>query len=157
METKELESLHVLVVDDDSFLRDICSTLLRELGVRSVTEAADGSDALRLVRSSIAAYDVILCDIDMPVMDGFEFLKQLRSNKYIKHNDIPVLLLTSGAEERIGVREDHLRYPVDERTLSLTGIRHIYTKWAPRIWALGALEHLNATTFSRVNIGKHIN
>ena len=100
METKELESLHVLVVDDDSFLRDICATLLRELGVRSITEAADGSEALRLIRSSIEAYDVILCDIDMPVMDGFEFLKQLRSNKYIKHNDIPVLLLTSGAEER---------------------------------------------------------
>jgi two-component system chemotaxis response regulator CheY len=100
METKELESLNVLVVDDDAFLREICATLLRELGVRSVTEAKDGSEALRLVRSTISVFDVILCDIDMPVMDGFEFLKQLRSNKYIKHNDIPVLLLTSGAEER---------------------------------------------------------
>ncbi len=53
METTGLESLHVLVVDDDSFLREICSTLLRELGVGSVTEATDGSEALRAVRSSI--------------------------------------------------------------------------------------------------------
>lgn len=100
METKTLESLDVLVIDDDAFLREICATLLHELGVRSVTEAKDGSEALRIIRASVNRFDVIMCDLDMPVMDGFEFLKQLRTNKYVKHSDTPVLLLTSGAEER---------------------------------------------------------
>ena len=62
-------------------------------------------------------------------MDGFEFLKQLRSNKYIKHNDIPVLLLSSGAEERkvhdaihLGIH-GYLLKPMSKTTSGITSLR----------------------------------
>ena len=61
METKELESLDVLVVDDDAFLREICATLLRELGVRSITEAKHCGSLDRRFRCSMSSYATSTC------------------------------------------------------------------------------------------------
>lgn len=72
----QLDGLTMLVVEDHDFQRRTAVMLLRKLGVGTVTEAADGSAALALLRDS-AGPDVILCDVDMPGMDGVEFIRHV--------------------------------------------------------------------------------
>jgi EAL domain-containing protein (putative c-di-GMP-specific phosphodiesterase class I)/DNA-binding SARP family transcriptional activator/AmiR/NasT family two-component response regulator len=71
-----LAACSVLVVEDHDFQRRTATMLLRTLGVGSVTEAEDGVAALRLLATSTLP-DVILCDIDMPGMDGVEFIRHV--------------------------------------------------------------------------------
>ena len=68
--------LSVLVVEDHDFQRRTAVRLLHGLGVSKVAEAADGSAALQLLAHS-AQPDVIICDIDMPEMDGVEFISRV--------------------------------------------------------------------------------
>lgn len=67
--------MHILVIDDDASLRDIVSRQLTRAG-HTVTEATEGGQALLLL--SAEAFDVILTDLDMPNLDGFELLRHLR-------------------------------------------------------------------------------
>ena len=66
-----------LVVDDDPVQRLIATSLLRDLGVPTIVQASDGLEALALVRDSESQFQITLCDLDMPGMDGVEFLSQL--------------------------------------------------------------------------------
>jgi DNA-binding SARP family transcriptional activator/EAL domain-containing protein (putative c-di-GMP-specific phosphodiesterase class I)/AmiR/NasT family two-component response regulator len=75
-ETGPLGQYAVLVVEDHAFQRRTASALLRRLGVGSVLEAGDGSAALELL-AEVAPPDVIICDIDMPAMDGVEFIRHV--------------------------------------------------------------------------------
>ena len=68
--------LSVLVVEDHPFQRRTALALLRALGVGTLAEAPDGTVALELLADS-ALPDVILCDIDMPGMDGVEFIRRV--------------------------------------------------------------------------------
>jgi DNA-binding SARP family transcriptional activator len=70
----------VLVVEDHDFQRRIALMLLRGLGVGTLSEAADGIAALDLLERS-AAPDVIVCDIDMPGMDGVEFIRHVAQRR----------------------------------------------------------------------------
>jgi len=71
-----LAALSVLVVEDHDFQRRTALTLLGRLGVGSLAEAQDGVAALELLGRS-APPDVIICDIDMPGMDGVEFIRNV--------------------------------------------------------------------------------
>lgn len=64
-----------LVVDDSSVIRKIASRILTEMDF-SIVEAADGAQALEICKRELP--DAVLLDWNMPVMDGFEFLQQLR-------------------------------------------------------------------------------
>lgn len=66
----------VLVVEDHAFQRRTAAHVLRSLGVTEVLEASDGASALALL-GRVAPPDVILCDIDMPGMDGVEFVRRI--------------------------------------------------------------------------------
>ncbi len=88
----------VLVVDDDADLRARLRTLLERVGLQ-VTEAADGQEALAEVDRRVPG--LVLLDLMMPVMDGFAFLKALRTRPHGSH--VPVVVLTARdmtAEER---------------------------------------------------------
>jgi EAL domain-containing protein (putative c-di-GMP-specific phosphodiesterase class I)/DNA-binding SARP family transcriptional activator len=78
--TDPFTKLSVLVVEDHDFQRRTAVMLLRKLGVGAVTEAADGAAALALLHDS-AAPDVIVCDIDMPGMDGVEFIRHVAARE----------------------------------------------------------------------------
>ncbi len=85
----------VLVVEDHDFQRRTALTLLRGLGVGRLTEAADGAAALALLETS-AAPDVIVCDIDMPGMDGVEFIRHVAARRLAS-----AVAIASGLDRRV--------------------------------------------------------
>ncbi|MGE0327092.1 MAG: diguanylate cyclase [Polyangiaceae bacterium] len=105
----------VLVVDDDAATRLLTSRWLSRAGMR-IVEAEDGQQALDAVRGSPASISVIVLDVMMPVMDGYEVLARLSSDP--ETSGIPVVLLTAHAndEEDVirGIQHgayDHLAKP----------------------------------------------
>ncbi len=86
-----------LIVDDSSVMRKIVERALRQAGIDSlvVHEAGNGTEALDLLRAK--AFDLILSDINMPSMDGLEFLRQLRSQNLAPH--VPVVMITTESSE----------------------------------------------------------
>lgn len=76
-----ISGLSVMVVEDHGFQRRMAVRLLSELGVRKVSEAADGSSALRLLEGGVPSPDVLVVDLDMPGMDGIEFIGHIARQK----------------------------------------------------------------------------
>ena len=76
---------HILVVDDHAANRDLMTTLLAYAG-HSTSEAADGLEALQRVRAEQPA--LVICDILMPTMDGYEFVRQLRADPQLAHTEV---------------------------------------------------------------------
>ena len=75
---KPMDQLKVLVVDDDPFQLEVISDSLMELGVRHVTQATGGAMALNLItQNKNAPFDLMLSDLHMPGMDGFEFMAEV--------------------------------------------------------------------------------
>jgi two-component system, chemotaxis family, chemotaxis protein CheY len=87
----------VLIVDDSSVMRKIVERSLRQAGftVSEVHEANNGAEALELVQNN--EFDLILSDVNMPTMDGLEFVRQLRSLE--KGKEVPVVMITTEASE----------------------------------------------------------
>ena len=90
-----MEDLRILVVDDFSTMRRIISNLLKESGFGHIDEAEDGAIALRMLRS--ADYDFVVSDINMPNMNGFQLLAEIKADSETKH--IPVLMVTAEARK----------------------------------------------------------
>jgi len=82
----------VLLVEDDSFLREICSKKLAKEGF-SVFEAVDGEQAVKNLEK--IEPDIILLDVILPAIDGFEVLSQIRSSKNEKVKKTPVIMLSN--------------------------------------------------------------
>jgi len=70
-----MQDMKVLIVDDDLFMINLTTRMLKKLGIDAVVSAADGSDGLKQAASE--GPDIILCDLNMPGMDGLEFLRHL--------------------------------------------------------------------------------
>jgi two-component system chemotaxis response regulator CheY len=86
-------SLRILVVDDQSFMRNMVKAILKGLGVGEVDTAEDGSKAINLMNA--ANYDAIFCDWNMPNVTGIEVLRRMRSLPgYFK---VPFIMLTAEA------------------------------------------------------------
>src|SRR3972149_1537364 len=71
----DLQSLRMMVVEDQAVPRQVAVAILRCMGVAEIFQAEDGQDALEQIRGSVGALDVIICDLDMPRMDGVEFIR----------------------------------------------------------------------------------
>jgi CheY-like chemotaxis protein len=84
----------VLLVEDDRFLRRACEKSLRQQGF-TVSTAPDGEEALRAIHADPP--DIILLDLLMPKVSGFEVLKDVRSDE--KTRSIPVIILTNSSKE----------------------------------------------------------
>ena len=78
----------LLVVDDEQFLRDAVATLLGSLGF-TVESAGTGTEALRLARAR--PFDLLILDVMLPDLDGFEIVQRLRRDR----NHVPVIFLTA--------------------------------------------------------------
>ncbi len=79
----------VLVVDDSASVRNFVSTALEKKGF-STLKASNGKEALKIMKNE--GVDLIITDLEMPVMDGFEVITKIRKQK--KFNDIPIVILT---------------------------------------------------------------
>ncbi len=88
--------MKILLVDDSGTMRTIQKRCLNSMGVKDISEAADGLAALDLCRSE--SFDIILSDWNMPKMDGMEFLKEFRK----LDSRTPFIMITTEAErERV--------------------------------------------------------
>jgi len=95
-----VKKLKVLIVDDSAVMRKIVERALRQAGLEigEVLEASNGAEAL--VEVEKGSLDIILSDINMPVMDGLEFLKNL--SKVEAGKGVPVVMITiEGSEARV--------------------------------------------------------
>ena len=92
-----MQSKRVLVVDDEKDFVSFLETILEEQGL-DVISANDGEAGLKKAKSEFP--DLVLLDVQMPKMDGFDVFRILREDE--KTKDIPIIMLT-GIEEKIGI------------------------------------------------------
>ena len=90
---------NVLIVDDSSTMRKIISRSLRQAGltIEDILEAGDGIEGLNVLSTSGKTINLILSDINMPNMDGLEFVKQVRSNGLT----MPIVMITTEGGEDV--------------------------------------------------------
>ena len=117
-----LQQLHVLVVDDNPFMRTIVRGLLNNIGVKSISEAGDGIAALDKIREETP--DVVVLDWEMPLLNGSELVRIVRSPRMFPTPDLPIIMLSAHAEQwrilesvKLGVNE-FLCKPVSAKALS---------------------------------------
>ena len=85
--------LRFLVVDDHALQRQMLGIALRAIGAHRVDEAAEGREALQLLRGAEPAVDIVVCDLDMPNMDGMAFIRHLGDSE-----EQPALIVTSALD-----------------------------------------------------------
>jgi CheY-like chemotaxis protein len=93
-----IQGLGILVVDDNAYMRRITRTMLMNLGAKSIFEAADGLAALEVIR--IFDPDIMVIEWDMPVLDGPEVMRIVRSPDIFPRPNLPVIMLTDCGRQR---------------------------------------------------------
>jgi CheY-like chemotaxis protein len=92
---KMIQGLNILIVDDNAYMRRLTRMMLTNLGAKAVLEASDGLAALEAIRNSDP--DVMLL-AGMPVLNGIEVLRIVRSPGVFPRPDLPVIMLTTRAQ-----------------------------------------------------------
>ena len=100
MAEPEFAHVNVMVVEDEAFTQGLVQRLLESLGVASVALAADGTDALIKLAAADRRIHLVICDIEMPKMAGFEFIRRLRFGAVAGYKDVPVVMLTGKDSEK---------------------------------------------------------
>ena len=120
---KSIKGLHILLAEDNELNMEIAEFMLQNEGA-DVTKAWDGQEAVALFRNSDSGeFDVILMDIMMPVMNGYEAAKMIRSLDREDAKTIPIIAMTANAftEDRIRAKEagmdEHIAKPIDVELL----------------------------------------
>lgn len=91
------KSIQILIVDDESFVLNFTKRLLKKLGYFEIDTALDGNIALgKLVSKLVPDYDLIICDLNMPKMDGLEFMRHAHEANFQGE-----LILLSGEDKRM--------------------------------------------------------
>jgi two-component system chemotaxis response regulator CheY len=123
------KDLRFLVVDDFSTMRRIVRNLLKESGYAEGDEAEDGVVALQKLRNG--TFNFVVSDINMPNMNGFQLLAEIKKDEKLKH--IPVLMVTAEARKEdivMAAQQGAAGYivkPVTKATLE-DKVNHILTK-----------------------------
>lgn len=81
MDTR-LAQYHYLIIDDDSFTLQCLKSLMGTLGVRHLVSKADGAEAVESLERGESRPDIIICDLNMPEVDGVEFILQLAKRRF---------------------------------------------------------------------------
>lgn len=122
MASIDYSKLRVLVVEDDAFTRDLIRKVLKDIGVRSLSESANGKDGLmEVVRTRP---DIVFCDIHMAPMNGRQFLQAVRGIKVKDVNRTPVVFLTADADiSHVRFAKEHQVNGYLVKPISLTKLR----------------------------------
>lgn len=120
---KSIKGLHILLAEDNELNMEIAEFMLQNEGA-DVEKAWNGQEAVELFRNSEPGeFDVILMDIMMPVMNGYEATKMIRSLEREDAKKVPIIAMTANAftEDRIRAKEaemdEHVAKPVDVELL----------------------------------------
>ncbi|MGO8798111.1 MAG: EAL domain-containing protein [Roseiarcus sp.] len=90
-ETSQLPTFRALILEDHDFQRRIGAQVLRRCGGAEVLEARDGAEAVRLIEAQSQPLDVLLCDLNMPGMDGLAFLRHIAE----RQNESSIILASA--------------------------------------------------------------
>ena len=146
-------SIKLLLIDDDYIMHRVTTVMLNDLGISEVLNAMSGPAALEILEQNADHIDVVICDLNMPEMDGVEFIRHLAQRKYAGS-----LILTSGEDLRILKTVEKLAIEHDLHVLgvlekpatptkiselldSLDQIREEGTMMAADAFSLAELEH----------------
>jgi signal transduction histidine kinase/CheY-like chemotaxis protein len=123
-------SRHILIVDDRWENRSVLVNLLEPIGF-TFTEAENGQAGLEKAREKLP--DLVITDLAMPIMDGFELLKQLRNSEELKH--LKVLVSSASVaqiDQQMSIEaggDDFLTKPVDAEELLMLLAKHLQLTW----------------------------
>jgi len=84
--------LHILLVDDNHYMRVLLGEILRAIGVREIFEANDGAEALQTMRGF--PVDIVMTDLSMQPLDGIDFVRLLRNSPDSPNPMVPVVMIT---------------------------------------------------------------
>jgi YesN/AraC family two-component response regulator len=129
MPSVDFSTCNIIVIDDETLIRQFLALFLKGLGIQNTFQAENGHKGLELVSSKGAMTDLIICDLSMPEMDGFDFVANLRADQDPNIAAIPVLILTGHIEQEnvekavtLGIH-GYLRKPIDKVALEKRMIR----------------------------------
>src|ERR1700685_886990 len=105
----QIQSLAILVVDDNQYMRKMIRNLLVNCGIKDIYEANDGIAALDAIRS--IAPDVVILDWEMPLLSGAELVRIVRSPGVFPMPDVPIIMLSGHGERWRVVEAVRLRAP----------------------------------------------
>jgi CheY-like chemotaxis protein len=118
---RRFETLKVLVVDDDHYMRKVVRAMLLAIGIKHIHEASDGISGLEAVRE--LQPDLVIVDWEMPMIDGAQFVRMVRSPADFPLPDVPIIILSGHADRwrvveaaRLGAHE-YLLKPVSTKAL----------------------------------------
>ena len=118
---KKIRGARILVVDDNSINREVATEFLEDVGME-VTVALNGQECLDALQ--LGTFDLVLMDIQMPVMDGLEATRTIRQNRQFK--DLPVIAMTAHAmagdknKSLAAGMNGHITKPIDQTVLYQT-------------------------------------
>ena len=118
---EKIASLKVLIVDDEHYMRKVVRTMLLAIGVKSVFEADDGMSGLEAIKKH--GPDIVIVDWEMPLIDGAQFVRMVRSPMDFPVPDVPIIMLSGHGDRwrvveaaRVGAHE-YLLKPVSTKAL----------------------------------------
>jgi CheY-like chemotaxis protein len=126
------KNLRILIVDDSSTIRETTAAILNDLGFTRLDFASDGMESIKEINDADNANDpfgLVLCDINMPALNGIEFLKEIRQT----HSKLPIIMVTIESDsktvmEAIALGASHyLLKPVTEEKL-VTKMQKVFSK-----------------------------
>ena len=141
-ELSTIEGAHILLVEDNEINQQVAREFLERLGLQ-VTVAADGEEALRVLQHE--TFDIVLMDLQMPVMGGIEASQHIRREE--RFRDLPVIAMTASAmlrdrEECLAAgMNDHVAKPIDPNQLSEVLIKYIKPRQQAQKVALSTAPH----------------
>ncbi|MFA6504952.1 MAG: response regulator [Treponemataceae bacterium] len=124
----ELEGARILLAEDNEINQQIAVELLKSVGIETVV-ANTGREAIEILSKSEGSFDIVLMDIQMPDMDGYETTKRIREDS--RFSALPIIAMTAHAmvEEQQKAKDfgmnDHIAKPIDPKTMFAT-IRRYY-------------------------------
>ena len=115
---EQFKGKRVLIVDDVELNREIAVAVIEDAGMQ-VESAENGQEAVEMLAGSVEGYyDIVLMDVMMPIMNGYEAAQEIRKLENRKLADIPIIAMTANAfeEDRIAAlkagMDDHLAKPI---------------------------------------------
>ncbi len=96
----DISKLHILVVEDENYTRGGMIRMLEGIGTGQISSAPDGHEALTILQKAERRVDVILLDLQMPRVNGYEFIKKLRNEFEPPLSDTPVIVISGHSEKK---------------------------------------------------------